>query len=166
MGDLIKPHEPYLLENGMKAKAMTRNIVEAIEDGLPVEDAFKAEGITYRTYRRWFKEAMEDIENGFTGTHLITLFLAVIKADTKLFRKYSKKMFELADEGDTRMLMYLADNRFGYANKRKQKVELDTVEDTAIEINIVEMTPIDEEEEEVIEVERTSGDDTNPKALD
>ena len=77
---------------------------------------------------------------------------------------------EKVDEGDTRMMMYMADNRFGNANRRKNTLEVGSKNDGNVNINIVNMTSVDalEEGEEVeeIEVNGECRDDTDPTEMD
>jgi len=154
--DYRPPHIPYQLDTKAKYEKLEREIVGAIRDGLPIKDAFILAGINPHTFYRWRDEFIEDIQDGFTGTNLIMLMTTIMKEDKAVFRRISKKMLEKADEGDTRILMYLADNRFGYANKRKNNVEIGAAsKDKGVEINIVNMTSVDssDDDENVIEAE-------------
>ena len=166
--DYRPAHEPYLIETKWQREKLEKEIIGAIEDGLPVRDAFQLAGVNLYTYYRWRKWYQEDIEAGFKGTELIQLMENVAKADKNLFRQLSKSMMKSAEEGNVRMQMYLADNRFGYANRRKNKLELGSSnkDDGKPVINIVNMTSVDEEEEEVIDVHGECRDDSDPAALD
>ena len=168
--DFRSPHLPYKLETTKQYEKLRKEIIGGIRDGLPVKDAFMAAGIPqwqYYDWRRWFEE---DVVDGFTGTNLIKLFFEVMKEDKKLYRRLSRKMMEKVDEGDTRMMMYMADNRFGNANKRKNTLEVGSKNDGNVNINIVNMTSVDalEEGEEVeeIEVNGECRDDTDPTEMD
>lgn len=168
--DYRPPHIPYQLDTTKKYEKIRHDVIGAIRDGLPVADAFQLAGIHPKTYYSWCKYFEEDFADGFTGTNLIKLFLAVMKEDKALYRRLSRKMLEKVDEGDTRMMMYLADNRFGNANKRKNTLEIDSKESGDVTINIVNMTSVDalEEGEEIeeIEVNGECRDDPDPAEMD
>ena len=176
MADLkrIEPHMPRRLKNTNTMRKLKRDVIENIEEGgLSIEDACVLAGIPRETYYRWKREALEDLNDGFTGTNLQEFMFDIIKADKKLFAKLNKHMWDKVDEGDARIMMYLADNRFGYANKRKNTLELETKDDKGIEINIVNMTGVDADnnEEEAIEVDYevndgSSRDDSNSTEMD
>lgn len=163
------PHMPYRLQNGNTLKKLIREVTEQIEKGLSVEDACVVSGIPRDTYYRWKKEALEDLEDGFTGTNLQKFIFEITKADKKLFARLNSHMWDKVEEGDARIMMYLADNRFGYANKRKNTVELDTTnKKTAPVINIVNMTGVETDEEENVEIEVNGKcrDDSNSTEMD
>lgn len=165
----ITPHEPYQLDTPWKLEKIKKTVIDAIEDGLPVREAFILAGVDSSTYYRWCREFVEDLEDGFTGTALMDLMSSVAKADAGVFRSFSKKMMQKAEEGDTRIMIYLADNRFGYANKRKNTLEVGSNEDSNIEINIVNMTGVDTDtntEIEEIEVNGVSRDDSDTTEMD
>ena len=165
-----KPHhEPYHIDTNRKKEALEKKVIAAINDGLPVQDAFILAGIPKDTYMRWKRECVEDIQNGYTGTHLISLMMNVAKADKQLYRGLSKAMFKKANEGDTRLMMYLADNRFGNANKRKNTLELEAREQNNVQINIIDMKSIETEvteDNEEIEVYGVSRDDSDSTEMD
>lgn len=166
-----QPHMPKKLENTNTMRKLKRNVIEGIEKGLSVEDACILAGIPRRTYYRWKAEAIEDLEDGYTGTNLQEFIFGITKADKKLFAKLNEHMWDKVEEGDSRIMMYLADNRFGYANKRKNTLELETKEDKGIEINIVNMTGVDTDNTEPIDVDYevndgNSRDDSNTTTLD
>lgn len=168
--DYRPPHMPYKLETKAQYEKIRKDVIGGIRDGLPVVDAFEAAGVprfTYYDWRRWFEE---DFVDGFTGTNLINLFLEVMKEDKQLYRRLSRKMLEKVDEGDARIMMYMADNRFGNANKRKNTLEVGSKNDGNVNINIVNMTSVDalEEGEEIeeIEVNGECRDDTDPAEMD
>lgn len=168
----IKPHDPTKLKHWNTAKKMERDVVKSIkEDGLsPIEACIEA-GITKQTYCKWVNWAIEDWEAGFTGTRLQDFIIAVQRADLSLKKRLNHAMWDKVEEGDARIMMYLADNRFGYAKQRKQTLELETKDDKGIEINIVNMTGVDADKEEAIEVDYEvndgkRGDDSNSTEMD
>ena len=163
------PHEPYQLNTSNKRSHIIAEVKKGIRDGLDVEDAFLNAGIPRDTYRRWKRELKEDIRDGFTGTGLMKVFFEVAKEDIALHRKLRKQMFAKAEEGDTKMMIYLEDNRFGAANKRKNNIELGSSEKGNTTINIVNMKGVetDESEEQVeIEVNGRCRDDSNSTEMD
>lgn len=165
--DYRPPYEPRILEKRYEMERLQKEIVGAIEDGLPIGDAFELAGISKSTYKRWVNKFVEDTNYGYTGTNLIIFMTAIIQADKRLFRRVSKKMFSKAvDEGDTRMLMYLGDNRFGYAKKRKNNVEISSADKTPVQINVVNMKSIEADENEVIDVYGESRDDPHSTEVD
>ena len=141
-------HEPYKIKDHRTRKRLTREITEAINDGLPVVNAFRLAGIPKDTYYKWIRWYKEDAEKGFTGTALMCFLEDVAKAEDELHRKLVKKGFELANDGNYKMLTYLLDTRFKYANRKKKEVEVSTKEDTGIEISITNMTPIEKDNKE------------------
>ncbi len=163
-------HEPRKLQTKKATEKLTKQIVAAIEDGLPVKDAFILNGISGSTYARWRKECVEDMADGFTGTNLIKLMTDVAKADKNAFRRLSKSMMNKAEDGDSRMMMYLADNRFGYAHKRKNVLDVGNESGNNIQINIVDMKGNEQIEEqddiEEIVVNGVCRDDSNSEEMD
>ena len=162
------PHMPHKLKNTVKMRALTKRVVESIEkQGLSIEDACALEGIPRATYFRWKQEALEDLEDGFTGTNLQEFIFNVVKADKKLLGRLNERMWDKVDEGDVRIMMYLADNRFGYANKRKSTVEIGSQGNKgATTINIVNMTGVESDDNEEIDVYGECGDDSDSTEMD
>lgn len=154
MGNLERTecHEPYQLNTPNKRKHIVSVVKKAIDDGLDVEDGFVMAGIPVSTYRRWRREAVEDWKDGFTGTNLQNVMMEIAQADINFHRKLRRAMFKKVEEGDTRMMMYLEDNRFGASNKRKQNIEVGTKTDNNIQINITPMTGVETDEEPPIDV--------------
>lgn len=169
--DYRPAHEPYQIDTTAKLEKLQNEIIGAIRDGLPVRDAFILAGIPMDTYYRWVRECKEDLADGYTGTNLIMLMQAVAREDKRLFRNLSKAMMEEAiDNGNVRMQMYLADNRFGYANRRKNILDMNTGNKGETTINIVNMTSVDDDVEttevEEIEVHGECRDDSDTTELD
>ena len=159
---------PYKLEKKWDYDRIRETILEAIDDGLPVVDAFKLAGISEKSFYNWKKYYQRDLENGYSGTRFIMLMNDVAKRDGKLKRRISKALIEKGvDEKDTRVLMYLADNRLGYANRRKNQVELGSKGQNNIQINVIDMksNEVDEDIEE-IEVHGECRDDSNSTEMD
>lgn len=164
------PFEPPRLDTKWKREKLEKKITEAIYDGLPVRDAFELAGIPKDTYYTWRQRYVEDIGYGYTGTNFLVFMRNVMKADKESFRRLSRKMMEKVDDGDTKMMIYMADNRFGYANRRKNQVELgSSSENNNIQINIIDMKSndqIEETEHEEIVVNGVSRDDSDPAEVD
>ena len=160
-----KAHFPAKLKHGRRAEKIRKVVCEGIADGLDVREAFLAAGIGKQTYYKWRQWFVEDLANGYTGTQLIDLFLAVIEADVGLHRDLRKVMVEKAKAGDTRMLMYLEDNRFGAANKRKNNISLDSAKN-AVQINIIGMSNVETDKVEEIEVHGECRDDSDTAEMD
>lgn len=153
-------------------RKLKKQVISSIEKGkLSIEDACVVNGIPRETYYRWKREALEDLGEGFTGTNLQEFIFDITKADKQLLAKLNEHMWDKVEEGDARIMMYLADNRFGYANKRKNTFELETKDDKGIEINIVNMTGVDADKDDSIEVDYevndgSSRDDSNSTEMD
>lgn len=165
---LKKPHDPAKLKD-KKAERLKEKILDGIKSGLTLTDAFQYAGLSRHTYQYWRRCYIEDVEEGYTDTNLINFMNEVIKADAGLKKRISSVMLEKAlDEKDTRMLMYLADNRIGYANRRKNQVELGSGSNN-VQINIIDMKSVDAIEEdnyEEIEVNGVSRDDSDSTKMD
>lgn len=171
--DYRPPFMPYHLDTKAKYEKVRKEILGGIRDGLPVKDAFIAAGIAQYTYYEWQRRYVEDVRDGFTGTNFLKLMNEVMREDKQLFRRLSRKMMEKVDEGDTRIMMYMADNRFGYANRRKNTLELGSKENSDVTINIVNMNSVDEVDDndddvvvEEIEVHGECRDDSDPAEMD
>jgi hypothetical protein len=171
--DYRPPHEPRLLADKLDREILLKKVKDGINCGLTASEAFVAAGGSKHTFKDWLRFYREDVEDGYTGTNLIMFIDELARADIQLHKRLLKAMWKKADEGDTRILMYLEDNRFGAANKRKNTLELDAKDDKAIEINIVNMTGVDADnnEEEAIEVDYevndgSSRDDSNSTEMD
>ena len=161
-----KPHDPVKLRN-KKWITVKKKVLEGINDGLCLTDAFAYAGVPRRTYQKWRNWAMEDTEDGFTGTNLQNLMNAAMEADSGLKKRISKAMTEKAiEERDTRLLMYLGDNRLGYANKRKNQVELGSSGQNNVQINIIDMKSVEVDDEEEIEVHGECRDDSDSTEMD
>jgi hypothetical protein len=140
---LKKPHFPNKIKNAKRRNSLKKKIVEAVNNGLSPREGFELVGIPADYFSVWKRWAIEDLDEGFTGTELQTFIFDIVKADKELLLRLDKRMWDKVDEGDSRIMMYLADNRFGYANRRKQSLELDTSSKGNVEINIVNMTGVD-----------------------
>lgn len=119
------------------------NLIEKIEEnisvrGMPIKAAFQKEGIGKWTYRDWKKAYEKELEDGKTDTPLIRLFATAEIADAKIHGDISECAINLANEGDTRMVMFLLEHRFGY-KKNKKEVELSNKDNAPLQINIVDM---------------------------
>lgn len=167
---LGKPHSPAKLKD-KKAETLKRQIIEGIESGLSLTDAFQYAGLSRHTYQYWRRCYLEDVEAGYTNTNLIKFMNEVMRADSGLKKRISEAMLEKAlDEKDTRMLMYLADNRIGYANRRKNQLELGSGSNN-VQINIIDMKSVEAVEDkedtyEEIEVNGVSRDDSDSTEMD
>lgn len=166
-----KAHIPYQLNTSQKRSHVLSVVKGAIRDGLDVAEGFMLLGIPESTYRRWCREAIQDLEDGFTGTPLQDVIFEIAEEDINLHRKLRRAMFKKAEEGDSRMMMYLEDNRFGAANKRKQSVEIGAKDDNKFEINITNMVGVESDDDgdnsievDYNEVER--GDDSDSTTVD
>ena len=159
-------HFPRRLKNGMAAKKIQKDVVAAINDGLDIPDAFLNAGIPRGTYKDWKRWYIQDVQNGYTGTQLIDLFDAAIKADTDLHREISSIMLGKAREGDTKMIMYVEDNRFGAANKRKNNIDVSGDDKGNVQINIINMSSVEKDEVEEIEVYGECRDDSDSTEMD
>lgn len=166
--EVREPHIPYKLRNTQKMRALAKRIAVSVEkQGLSIEDACVLHGIPARTYFRWKQEALEDLDDGFTGTNLQEFIFTVTEADKKLLAKLNERMWDKVDEGDARIMMYLADNRFGYANKRKNTVEIGSQGNKgATTINIVNMTGVESDDNEEIDVYGECRDDSDSTEMD
>ena len=165
-----EPHIPRKLKNTNSMRKLKKEVIAGINRGLSVEDACIMAGIARATYYRWKAEALEDLDDGYTGTNLQEFIFGITKADKELFAKLNEHMWDKVEEGDSRIMMYLADNRFGYANKRKNTLELETKDDKGIEINIVNMTSVEPDTDPIdIDYEVNDGDsrdDSDSTTLD
>lgn len=134
-------HHPTALDHNYKKK--TKKAVEYIkEDGMKVrEAAMLVFGISYSTFSRWKKEALEDLTNGYTGTQLQYVIRELYKADVDSGRKLTRKARELAlddEEPNVEMLKFLLERRHGYRKQSKKDVEVSTADDFNFNINIVD----------------------------
>ena len=164
-----KPHLPNKLKNG-KDEQIKKDVLAAIEAGMPLGDAFGYAGVVKQTFKQWSMWFKEDLVNGFTDTPLINLFNEVMIADKRYALRVHKVISKKAlEEEDTRMLMYIADNRLKYANKRRNNIELGSSEQNNIQINIIDMKSVDslpESDVEEIEVNGISRDDSDSAEMD
>ena len=132
-------HRPNTLAHGYKAN-LKKAVKYIEEDGLKIHQAVSlAFGITQRTWNIWEKNAIEDLENGFTGTELLDVYFTVLSADANSERKLTRKARELAlDDNNTEMLKFLLERRHGYKKQTQQEVEVATKDDLNFNINIVD----------------------------
>lgn len=132
-------HRPNTLAHGYKAN-LKKAVKYIEEDGLKIHQAVSlAFGITQRTWNIWEKNAIEDLENGFTGTELLDVYFTVLSADANSERKLTRKARELAlDDNNTEMLKFLLERRHGYRKKSKEEVEVKATDDFNFNINIVD----------------------------
>lgn len=169
---LKKPHCPNKIKNHTRRHSLKNKIVDGVNNGLSPREAFELVGIPADYFTLWKRWAIEDLEEGFTGTELQDFIFSIVKADKELLLKLDKRMWDKVDEGDSRIMMYLADNRFGYANQRKSSLELDTSSKGGVEINIVNMTGVDTDNSPIdvdyMEKEDLDGyrDDSNSTEMD
>ena len=167
---LRKPHDPAKLK-GKKAEKIKKDILDGIKAGLPLGESFKYAGLSRFTYQKWRNWWLEDLEEGYKDTNLINFMNEIMRADSGLKKRISEAMLEKAiDEKDTRMLMYLADNRIGYANMRRNQVELASGSNN-VQINIIDMKSVEaiddnSDDYEEIEVNGVSRDDSDPTEMD
>ena len=135
-------HRPNTLAKGYKAN-LKKAVKYIEEDGLKIHQAVSlAFGITQRTWNIWEKNAIEDLENGFTGTELLDVYFTVLSADANSERKLTRKARELAlDDNNTEMLKFLLERRHGYKKQTQQEVEVATKDDLNFNINIVDSKP-------------------------
>ena len=135
-------HRPNTLAQGYKAN-LKKAVKYIEEDGLKIHQAVSlAFGITQRTWNIWEKNAIEDLENGFTGTELLDVYFTVLSADANSERKLTRKARELAlDDNNTEMLKFLLERRHGYKKQTQQEVEVATKDDLNFNINIVDSKP-------------------------
>ena len=170
MGELIteKPHEPRLLKN-KKHMTIKKKVCEGVRRGLPVRKAFRKAGVNVNTYDRWLRWAKEDLEKGFTGTALIDLMLAVAQEEDELHARIMERGIDVAMDGNVKMITYLLDNRFGYVKQRKNAGVVDTDDKGDININIVNMTGVEtDNNDDVVEIEVNGEcrDDSDPTEMD
>ena len=139
-------HRPNTLAKGYKAN-LKKAVKYIEEDGLKIHQAVSlAFGITQRTWNIWEKNAIEDLENGFTGTELLDVYFTVLSADANSERKLTRKARELAlDDNNTEMLKFLLERRHGYKKQTQQEVEVATKDDLNFNINIVDSKPKDDD---------------------
>lgn len=137
-------HRPNTLAHGYKAN-LKKAVKYIEEDGLKIHQAVSlAFGITQRTWNIWEKNAIEDLENGFTGTELLDVYFTVLSADANSERKLTRKARELALDDvspNTEMLKFLLERRHGYKKQTQQEVEVATKDDLNFNINIVDSKP-------------------------
>lgn len=137
-------HQPFLL-NKSDFEEKLKKCVEAVEDGLPPANACRLVwGIIPRTYNRWYQQATEDMEAGFTASesNLIKLILALSGKDEKLHLRLIKTATKLAvDDESATMLKFLLETRYDYSTKKRSEVDIGTKEDITFNINIVESKP-------------------------
>ena len=134
-------HNPKALGENYKAK--TAKCVEYIkEDGMKVrEAAMLVFGISYSTFSRWKKEAIDDLTDGWTGTPLQYVIRELYKADVASGRKLTRRARQLAldeEEPNVEMLKFLLERRHGYRKQSKKDVEVSTTDDFNFNINITD----------------------------
>ena len=137
-----EPHTPHAL----KRPDWKRNLEDAIgyikDDGMKIPEAVVlAFGVSKWSWYRWREEALEDINNGYTGTNLITTVRRLSRADAASSRALSRKARDLAldDEDPSEdMLKFLLERRHGYKKESKKEVAVEAKDDFNFNINIVD----------------------------
>ena len=132
-------HDPYTLGNDWKTK--TDKVARYVsEDGMKINEALTLVfGVHKRTWDKWRRWALEDYENGFTGTRLQTVVTKLSQADMEAGRFLSRKARDLAlKEDNVEMLKFLLERRHGYKKESKKDVEVSTKDDFNFNINITD----------------------------
>lgn len=133
-------HHPHALGSDWKSK--TNKACRYIkDDGMKVNEAVTLVfGVNEKVWFRWRKEALEDIENGFTGTTLQKVVTQLCQADVEAGRLLSRRARDLAlaDESNVEMLKFLLERRHGYKKESKKDVEVSTKDDFNFNINITD----------------------------
>lgn len=131
-----KPHYPYFFREDYKNKL--KAITEDIKKGMPIKNAFIHQGVNENTFIKWQSFLREDWEDGFEDTPFMNFMRNVAIAYEDAHSDLLGKAFQLADDGDSKMVMFLLKSLYGHNPNSKKEVELSTTEDTTFNINIVE----------------------------
>lgn len=132
-------HDPYTLGSDWKSK--TDKVARYVsEDGMKINEALTLVfGVHKRTWDKWRRWALEDYENGFTGTRLQEVVTKLSQADMEAGRFLSRKARDLAlKEDNVEMLKFLLERRHGYKKESKKDVEVSTKDDFNFNINITD----------------------------
>ncbi len=132
---------------------LLERVPNAVRVGVKPKDAIILHaGISDKTYFTWKKAFEKEVEDGKRDTPLCRLFLPVMKADARLYEKVMGRMMDLIEDGDAETTRFMVKNRLGYNSTRKQEVELSGKEDAPIKFVFTNMTPVDNDEEDVEDV--------------
>ena len=131
-----QPHYPRFFQTDFQKKLDA--VCADVKKGMPIKNAFVHQGVNPRTYDSWKQMLKEDWEDGFDDTPLMRFMNHVAVAYEDAHSDLLGKAFDLADEGDGQMVMFLLKTLYGHNPNSKKEVELSTTEDTTFNINIVE----------------------------
>lgn len=142
-------HHPHLLHRG-DFEEKYQLAITCVRDGMPPLDACQlAFGtINPRTFDKWRRDALSDIEAGFDeeDSNLIKLMRGLAKADQDLHRSLIKQGVKIATDGNVNMLQFLLKTKYNYSEKTKSEVQVSTEEEAPIRFEIVDMQPNEEED--------------------
>lgn len=146
--------EPTTLLDNKFRKKLLKNICSMVSKATPIRTAFIANGIpspTYYSWRKKYREELEEIKGTNYRTMLTEFFGAIYEAEGGTEARLGSVMFRKAiDEEDIEATKYLLDKRYKW--KETKQVEVDTSEDKKFELNIVPM-------EDQIDKSDTDGDE-------
>lgn len=132
---------PYKLRDYERRLKLQENICKMVSKATPIRTAFIANGVpegTYYTWKKNYKEQLEEIKGTNYHTVLTEFFGAIYEADGSTEAKLGGVLFRKAiDEEDIDATKYLLDKRYKW--KETKQVEVDTADDKVFELNIVPM---------------------------
>lgn len=130
-----KPHNPIFFKTDYDKKL--KAVCADIRKGMPIKNAFAHQGVLGNTYNRWVREARQDWENGFEDTPLLNFMIGAAKVYEEAHMDLLGVAFDLAKEGDSKMVMFLLKSVYGHNPNKKKEVEVTTSDDTVFNINII-----------------------------